>query len=239
MTAEDPYGNIDPNYKGTVGITSSDPLATVDDQLLTSSPSTSFNYTFTTNVDKGVYTFSAGTSAVLWTTGVQQIVATDIKTGSITGSAPVNVCAADTTTSLVAATTVGGEPITSGAGYLGNAENYDIDLPGAAGGPNLTNVGQSGSALHFNGTDNYVAIPDNGSLDAASFSVSLWARADVHDHETSGYNWLSNGWSGQLGQFYTAIGNSYLVYKLGSFFIEGEGGNVKTVVFGATIDGAW
>src|SRR5262245_21679642 len=36
--------------------------------------------------------------------------------------------------------------------------------------------GRQGAAVDFSGTDNYVAVPDAGSLEARSFSVSAWVR---------------------------------------------------------------
>src|SRR5262249_48747214 len=61
IAAKDPYGNPDPNYRGTVHITSSDPQATLPD-----------DYTFTAD-DAGLAYFGA----VLRTAGRQAILATD------------------------------------------------------------------------------------------------------------------------------------------------------------------
>jgi hypothetical protein len=76
----DPYGNIDPNYQGTVHFTSSDPAGAT---LPT-------DYTFQAG-DQGMHTFPGG--ATLFTAGTWDVTATDTVSG-ITGSAFVNVQAA-------------------------------------------------------------------------------------------------------------------------------------------------
>jgi hypothetical protein len=70
VNAQDPYGNIDPNYTGTIHITSSDPHAFLDN-----------DYTFTPQVDAGQADFLA----TLFTAGTQSITVTDAA-HSITGS---------------------------------------------------------------------------------------------------------------------------------------------------------
>jgi hypothetical protein len=78
VTALDPYGNTDPDYQGTIRLTSSDPAAALPP-----------NYTFTA-ADAGVHTFSG---VILYTAGSQTVTATDTVSG-ITGSATVPVTAA-------------------------------------------------------------------------------------------------------------------------------------------------
>jgi hypothetical protein len=80
VTAVDPYGNTDTNYRGTVTFSSGDPFgATLPG-----------NYTFQPG-DQGQVTFLGG--ATLYTAGTWDVTATDTSTG-ITGSAFVNVQAA-------------------------------------------------------------------------------------------------------------------------------------------------
>ncbi len=79
VTARDPFGNVATGYQGTVGLTSSDDRAGLPDP-----------YTFGP-ADAGVHVFPA---AVLVTAGGQNITATDISAGSITGSAAVAIVAA-------------------------------------------------------------------------------------------------------------------------------------------------
>ena len=81
MTAQDPYGNTATGYTGTVHFTSGDPYGA----------SLPADYTFQAG-DQGVHTFTAGTT--LYTAGTWDVTATDTVTGSITGSATVNVVAA-------------------------------------------------------------------------------------------------------------------------------------------------
>jgi hypothetical protein len=78
VTAEDPLGEIVTNYRGTIHFQSSDNLAPLP-----------ADYTFTA-ADNGAHTFSA----VLKTAGNQSLTATDIRIGSIRGSAAVAVQAA-------------------------------------------------------------------------------------------------------------------------------------------------
>jgi hypothetical protein len=75
VTALDANNNVVTNYSGTVHFTSSDGSAVLP-----------ANYTFTTG-DGGAHTFSV----TLKTAGGQTVTATDVSTGSITGSATVTV----------------------------------------------------------------------------------------------------------------------------------------------------
>jgi hypothetical protein len=80
VTAGDRFGQPYFFYRGTVHFTSNDNQATLP-----------ANYTFTA-ADNGVHTFSG---VVLRSAGSRSITATDTVTGSITGSATVNVAAVD------------------------------------------------------------------------------------------------------------------------------------------------
>jgi streptogramin lyase len=79
VTAQDSHNLTAIGYTGTVHFTSTDPQATLP-----------ADYTFTA-ADNGVHTFSG---VILRTPGSHSITATDKVTGTITGSAPVNVVAA-------------------------------------------------------------------------------------------------------------------------------------------------
>jgi autotransporter-associated beta strand protein len=78
VTAEDPYGNTDTNYQGTITFTSSD----TDPNVVLPA-----DYTFTAG-DAGSHTFPGGVTLI--TLGAQIITATDTVSG-ITGSATVTV----------------------------------------------------------------------------------------------------------------------------------------------------
>jgi hypothetical protein len=75
ITAQDPYGNTAPTYRGRVHLTSSDPQAIL-------SPDDSF-----TAGDNGTHTFSA----VFFTGGTQTLTATDTQTAAITGTQNITV----------------------------------------------------------------------------------------------------------------------------------------------------
>jgi streptogramin lyase len=80
VTAQDPYGNTDTGYLGTVHFSSADPYGA----------SLPADFSFR-NVDQGFHRFSRG--ATLYTAGTWDVTATDTQS-SITGSANVNVIAA-------------------------------------------------------------------------------------------------------------------------------------------------
>jgi hypothetical protein len=76
VTARDPYGNVAPDYQGTVHFDTSDPVGGLPD-----------DYTFTA-ADHGTHTFPQGGGLV--TAGDQTVTATDVDTG-ISGSAVTTV----------------------------------------------------------------------------------------------------------------------------------------------------
>jgi hypothetical protein len=80
VTAQDPYGNTDTNYQGTVHFSSADPYGA----------SLPADYIFQAS-DQGVATFAGETA--LYTAGTWDVTATDTQSG-ITGAAFVNVQAA-------------------------------------------------------------------------------------------------------------------------------------------------
>jgi hypothetical protein len=79
LTALDPYGNINPDYAGTVHFTTTD-----SDQNVVLPP----DYTFQPD-DQGVHIFAGQT--ILQTQGSQKVTATDTVTSRITGSADITV----------------------------------------------------------------------------------------------------------------------------------------------------
>jgi hypothetical protein len=81
VTLRDQYGNVATGYTGTVRLTSSDPLASLN--LLGNLPA---NYTFT-GADAGTHTFSV----TLMTLGNQTITATDTANGSLSDTKTVSV----------------------------------------------------------------------------------------------------------------------------------------------------
>jgi hypothetical protein len=81
VTLRDQYGNVATGYTGTVRLTSSDPLASLN--LLGNVPA---NYTFT-STDAGTHTFSV----TLMTMGNQTITATDTANGSLSDTRTVSV----------------------------------------------------------------------------------------------------------------------------------------------------
>ncbi len=78
VTARDPFNNIATGYRGTIHVTSSDPQATLP-----------ADYAFTA-ADAGTHAFNV----VLATIGSQTITGRDVATGSITGTATINVALA-------------------------------------------------------------------------------------------------------------------------------------------------
>jgi hypothetical protein len=81
VTLTDQYGNVATGYTGTVRVTSSDPLASLN--LLGNLPA---NYTFT-SADAGTHSFGV----TLMTVGNQTIRVTDNANGSLTDTKTVAV----------------------------------------------------------------------------------------------------------------------------------------------------
>ncbi len=113
VTATDAYGNVITGYTGTVGFTSSDPLAALP-----------ASYTFTT-ADAGTHTFSA----TLMTVGTQKLKATDAATTSITGTeSGIQVEAAAPAAQAQAATTSTGATDEATAFEIGTTDfSPDLD----------------------------------------------------------------------------------------------------------------
>ncbi len=86
-TAQDAFGNTTIDYRGTVHFASTDPLAVLPP-----------NHTFVA-ADMGSFT----ATAILKTAGIQTVTATDVVTGSITGSQIVTVASVPPTISLFTA----------------------------------------------------------------------------------------------------------------------------------------
>jgi hypothetical protein len=98
VAALDPFGNVDVNYTGTVTFSSSDPMAVLP-----------ADYTFSAT-DQGMVTFAGGVT--LFLAGNQAIMATDVATGLLSGSATVAVtpAAADHFEVNAVMTSVAGQP---------------------------------------------------------------------------------------------------------------------------------
>jgi hypothetical protein len=100
ITAQDPYGNTGPTYRGMVHLTSRDRQALV-------SPDATF-----AGDDNGVHTFSAA----LFTAGPQTITATDTQTGAIVGTETIAILPA-----AINALVVSGFPSLARAGSIHDA----------------------------------------------------------------------------------------------------------------------
>jgi hypothetical protein len=108
ITAQDAFGNTAPTYRGTVHLSSSDGLALL-------SPDATF-----TAADNGTHTFSTG----FFRAGPQTLTATDIQTGTITGTETITVDPA-----AAASLVVSGFPSTR-AGVLRHFTVTALDLYG-------------------------------------------------------------------------------------------------------------
>jgi hypothetical protein len=145
VTAEDPFGNTDTNYTGTVHFTSSDTKAVLPaDSMLAS----------------GVGTFSV----TLKTAGTQSITATDTMDNTITGSQTGIMVDPAAASALV----VSGFPSPSTAGVAGN---ITVTVEDAFGN---TATGYTGT-VHFTSSDTKAVLPANGTLTSGvgTFSVTL------------------------------------------------------------------
>jgi uncharacterized delta-60 repeat protein len=150
VTAQDAFGNTATGYTGTVQFGSSDADATLPD-----------NYTFIGS-DNGTHTFTSGVT--LKTAGQQTVTATDTTTGSITGSAAVQV-----TASSASSLTVTGFPSSDTAGV---AHNFTVTAYDAYG--NVA-TGYTGT-LHFTSSDGQAALPADYTFtggDAGTHSLSV------------------------------------------------------------------
>jgi hypothetical protein len=154
VSAQDPFGNRDTNYRGTVHFTSTDPQATLP-----------ANYTFKPG-DKGVQAFSA----TLKTAGFQSLTVADTVSSSITGTeAGIDVRAAAAT--ILRVTTVVSTTI-AGSSFL-----FTVTARDAYG--NIA-TGYRGT-VHFTSTDGAASLPSNytftsGDSGAHLFTATLRTR---------------------------------------------------------------
>ncbi|HEV3084524.1 MAG TPA: FG-GAP-like repeat-containing protein, partial [Gemmataceae bacterium] len=175
VAAEDAYGNVNPNYAGTVQFSSSDPQATaLPNSALTN----------------GVGTFSI----TLKTAGAQSITATDAASSSVTGTDNVTVKAAGATTlvasgfpnsvtagSVAKITVTAFDPFGNPAtGYTGTIQFTSSDM--AAGLPansGLTSgVGTFNVTLKTAGTQSITATDTvNKNLTATESNITVMAAA--------------------------------------------------------------
>jgi hypothetical protein len=145
ITAQDAYGNTAPTYRGTVHLSSSDPLA----QL---SPDATF-----TAGDNGTHQFAA----VLATAGTQTITATDTQTGTIVGTQMIRVNPA-TAASLV----VSGFPSPTTAGM---AQSVTITAKDRFGN---TATGYTGT-VHVTSSDLQAGLPADYTFVAGDNGVHM------------------------------------------------------------------
>src|SRR5205814_2008186 len=134
VTALDQFNNTATGYTGTVHFTKSDNG---------SGSSVPANYTFVTG-DNGVHTFT--NAATFVTVGIQSVTATDTVSGSITGSATVNVTPAAATHFVVTA------PATATAGA---AITVTVTAKDAFNNAATTYAG----TVHFTATDAQAVLP--------------------------------------------------------------------------------
>jgi hypothetical protein len=136
-TIRDIFGNIDPGYRGTVQ------LSSTDSQAVLPGP-----YTFTA-ADGGTHNFSA----TLKTAGTQSLTVTDTTTGSLTGTETgITVKPASASTFTVA-----GFPSSTTAGV---AHNFTITAKDPYG--NIA-TGYTGM-VHFSSSDAQAVLPSNSTL---------------------------------------------------------------------------
>jgi hypothetical protein len=150
VTAEDAYGNVTPNYTGTVHFSSTDPQAVLP-----------ANYMFTAS-DAGVHTFTAA----LKTAGLQSLSAQDTATGNITGvlgGITVKSAAASQIQVRVPANAVAGTPFTVTVNVVDAFGNLAGDYTGM---------------VQFTSTDGHAVLPVSYTFTTAdggshTFSVTL------------------------------------------------------------------
>ncbi len=142
VTAQDMYGNVVTNYGGTIHFTSSDLQATLPP-----------NYTFLAT-DRGVHTFVAG--ATLRTGGNQTITASST-TGSVTGTATVNVAVAHFLVSVTAS-----DPQVAGVPFTVTVTAQDA--------LNNTLTNYAGT-VSFSSGDPQAALPPDYTFTAADMGV--------------------------------------------------------------------
>jgi autotransporter-associated beta strand protein len=174
VTAQDPYGNTDTNYQGTVTFSSSD----TDPNVVLPA-----DYTFQA-ADMGSATFAGGVTLI--TTGDQTVTATDTVSG-ITGSATITVTTA---------------PAGSGPGNQPGGPDTQAPLVVAttpeAAAPRLTETIRSAQS----GTEKTVPLPlDGAAVDRLFATTPQDARNQAglrtHDNALAGANdglwdWVSN-----------------------------------------------
>jgi hypothetical protein len=170
VTAQDPYGNTDTGYLGTVHFGSADPYGA----------SLPADFSFR-NVDQGFHRFPAG--ATLYTAGTWDVTATDTQS-NITGSANVNVIAAPASQFGVA--TDAANPDVAGTVFdvtLTAQDPYGNTATGYTGTVHFTSADPYGASLPadytFQASDQGVHTFAGG---AALYTAGTW---DVTASETS------------------------------------------------------
>jgi streptogramin lyase len=178
VTAQDPYGNTDTGYLGTVHFSSADPYGA----------SLPADFSFR-NVDQGVHRFPRG--ATLYTAGTWDVTATDTQS-SITGSANVNVIAAAASQFVVSTdaanpdiagtvfdvTVVATDPYGNtdahyqGTVHFSSADPYGASLPADytfTAGDQGVHTFAGGATLYTAGTWDVTATDTNSAITGAAF----------------------------------------------------------------------
>ncbi len=151
VTAQDPYGNTAPTYRGTVHLSSSDPQALL-------SPDATF-----TAADNGVHQFAA----VFFTAGTQTLTATDTQTGTIVGTETIQVDAG-----AAVALTVSSFPSPTTAG---DSQDVTVTLLDRYGNPGAVYTG----TVSFTSSDPQAGLPADYTFTPAdqgqhTFTVTLF-----------------------------------------------------------------
>jgi hypothetical protein len=156
VTAQDPYGNTDPTYRGIVHFTSSDGQAVLP-----------ADYTFTSG-DNGVHTTF---SVTLKTAGAQSITATDTATSSITGAqAGITVAPVGAATLTVSS----GTSETAGTAFAVTVTAKDAFGNQATGYTGKVRFGLGVADASANGLSNYTFSTGSGQDNGQhTFSVTL------------------------------------------------------------------
>jgi RHS repeat-associated protein len=160
ITALDPYGNVDVNYTGTVTFSSSDPQAVLPDDT-----------TFTSD-NQGVIVLKHG--ATLFTAGSQTIMATDVDTGLLSGSATLTVkpAAADHFQIDAPATAGSGMAFDITVTALDPYGNIDTNYTGTV---TFTSTDPDGSVVL---PDDYTFTADDGGVHTFAQGVTLVTVGD-------------------------------------------------------------
>jgi len=112
-------------------------------------------------------------------------------------------------------------------------DSIAYDYSGEGNDGTLTNMedadwvtGKYGRGLHFDGVNEFVSVPNDTSLNSASFSVEFWFKADTNRTQGLVDKWVANGW-----RIFMHVTTGVI-----EFDAVGEVGNIQT---SATTAGTW